>query len=89
MGDIGIQATTGRGPAGEKQQAYDILLRGGLGPQAAIGRPVARRVPSEELEAYVERLVAAYLAARRDGETFQDFCRARSDEELLAIMEGR
>ena len=54
----------------------DLLdLRGGLGENAEIGRPVLRRVPTEEAPAYVERLVAAYLAERAEGESFQSFAK--------------
>jgi len=88
VGDIGIQGTTIQTPAG-KIQAYDVLLRGSLGGEPAIGRPVARRVPSAELDAYVERLVAAYLRQRQPGQTMAQFCAGYTDEELLAIMEGR
>ena len=65
---------------GKRRQAYDVFLRGGLGPQAAIARPVFRRVPTEELDETVERLVAGWLAARADGETFRAFCDRTSDE---------
>ncbi len=68
-GDIGLQGTTGRGPNGEPLEAFDIILRGGLGKDAAIGKPILRRVPSALVEDYVSRLVAGYSAApvaRRD-----------------------
>ncbi|MGH9338042.1 MAG: nitrite/sulfite reductase [Acidobacteriota bacterium] len=87
VGDIGIQGTTVR-KDGEKSQAYDIFLRGGLGARANIGRQVARRVPTDNLDIFVEGLVASYLQQRQDGETFQEFCLARSDEQLLESMQG-
>ena len=73
---------------GQRRQAYDIFLRGGLGPQAAIARPVFRRVPTEELDVTVDRLIAGWLAARGPGEDFRDFCDRVSDEEL-GILAGR
>lgn len=88
VGDIGIQGTTARDERGEKIPAYDILLRGGLGPEAAIARPVARRVPAPLLVQHVERLVEAYLAGRRPGETPQSFFRRHADEDLQALMAG-
>ena len=87
IGDIGFQGTTKRGEDG-KIQAYDIFLRGGVGQNAAIGRPVLRRVSTDDLDLYVERLVDAYLKNRREGESLQAFCAAREDDELIAIMEG-
>jgi ferredoxin-nitrite reductase len=88
--DIGLQGTTARGDqAGhDKLEAYEVYLRGGLGENAEIGRPLLRRVPSEEAPRYVERLVAAYLSERSDGETFQLFAKRKSDEELVAIASG-
>ena len=40
-------------------------------PEAAIGRPVFRRVPTEELDVTVDRLIAGWLAARGPGEDFR------------------
>lgn len=84
-GDIGLQGTTGRGTTGEKLEAFDIILRGGLGAEAAIGKPVLRRVPSAEVALYLERLVRTYLTQRQPGESFKAFCDRHSDEELQAI----
>ena len=88
VGDLGFQGTTVRDEAGKRRQAYDVFLRGGLGPQAAIARPVFRRVPTEELDETVERLVGGWLAARVEGEDFRTFCDRTSDEEL-GILVGR
>lgn len=88
--DIGLQGTTARGDADSgKLEAYEIYLRGGLGEHAAIGRALLRRVPAEEAGAYVERLVAAYLAERVPDEDFQAFAQRKSDEELVAIATGQ
>jgi ferredoxin-nitrite reductase len=88
VGDLGFQGTTLRDEAGRRRQAYDVFLRGGLGPDAAIARPVFRRVPTEELDETVERLVDGWLAGRAGGEGFRAFCDRTSDEEL-GILAGR
>jgi sulfite reductase beta subunit-like hemoprotein len=88
VGDLGFQGTTVRDEQGRRRQAYDVFLRGGLGPRAAIARPVFRRVPTEELDQTVERLVGGWLAARGEGEDFRAFCDRTSDEEL-GILVGR
>jgi sulfite reductase beta subunit-like hemoprotein len=88
VADIGFQGTTVRDERGRRRQAYDIFLRGGLGSRAAIARPVFRRVPTEELDVTVERLVSSWLTARWDGEDFRAFCDRMSDEEL-GIVVGR
>jgi ferredoxin-nitrite reductase len=82
VGDIGFQGTTSRDEGGKRRQAYDIFLRGGLGPEAEIGRSLFRRVPSDELNGAVEGLVAGWLGGRSDGESFSAFTRRASDEEL-------
>ena len=68
-----------------RRQAYDIFVRGGLGLDAAIGRPLFRRVPTEELDAAVEGLVGGWLEGRRDGESFAAFATRLTDDELGAL----
>ena len=86
VGDLGFQGTTVRDEQGKRRQAYDVFLRGGLGPQAAIARPVFRRVPTEELDETVTQLVSGWLSARTQGETFRAFCDRTSDQQLGALV---
>jgi len=90
VGDIGLQGTTARSPQGEKMEAYDIFLGGGLGANALIGKAVGRRVPADQVKDYLERLIRAYQVQRRGGgaESFQEFCLQRTDAQLKTIMEG-
>jgi len=85
VGDLGFQGTTVRDENGKRRQAYDVFLRGGLGPGAAIARPVFRRVPTEELDATVENLVGGWLTARQPDESFRAFCDRSTDDELGAL----
>jgi sulfite reductase beta subunit-like hemoprotein len=85
VGDLGFQGTTVRDEQGQRRQAYDVFLRGGLGPASAIARPVFRRVPTEELDGTVDRLVEGWLAGRGPGEDFREFCDRTSDEELGSL----
>jgi ferredoxin-nitrite reductase len=82
VADLGFQGTTARDEGGERRQAYDIFVRGGLGPNAEIGRPLFRRVPTDELDAPVEGLISGWLAGRSEGEAFSTFARRLSDDEL-------
>jgi sulfite reductase beta subunit-like hemoprotein len=85
IGDLGFQGTTGKDDDGRRLSAYDIFVRGSLAPSPTIGRPLFRRVASERLEAAVEGLVRGWLEGRLEGETFTDFQRRSSDEELGAL----
>jgi len=82
IADLGFQGTTARDDEGRRRQAYDIFVRGGLGPDAAIGRPLFRRVVSEELDAAVAGLIQGWLKGRQEGESFTTFSRRLSDDEL-------
>ena len=85
VGDIGFQGSTVRDESGKRRQAYEVYLRGGLGADAAIGRALLRRVPTDELDGVVEGLVAGWLDARRPDESFRAFCDRLSDAELGAL----
>jgi ferredoxin-nitrite reductase len=85
VGDLGFQATTGKDEAGNRIAAYDVFVRGGVGPKPAIGGSLFRRVPSERLEPAVEGLVRGWLEGRGEGETFTEFQRRLSDDELGAL----
>ena len=94
VADIGLQGSTlrTRGETGEslgKIEAYEMYLRGSLGEEAAIGRPIVRRVPHTDAKYYVERLVGAYLQDRLPEESFKDFADRKSDEELIATASNR
>ena len=85
VGDLGFQGTTGKDDGGRRLSAYDIFVRGSLGPQPAVGGSLFRRIASERLEPAVEGLVRGWIDGRDDGETFTDFQRRLSDEELGAL----
>jgi ferredoxin-nitrite reductase len=82
VGDLGFQATTGKDAEGNRQSAYDIFVRGSLGPTPEIGRSLFRRVASEQLEPAVEGIVRGWIAQREENESFTDFQRRLSDDEL-------
>jgi ferredoxin-nitrite reductase len=94
IGDIGLQGTTlrERGPNGERIHGYDLFLRGGLGREAAIGRPVLKRVPGTEVHRVIENLIRAWLDGRRrsqnsEAESLQQFFARHADEELIAMVQ--
>ncbi|HET7567433.1 MAG TPA: nitrite/sulfite reductase [Gaiellaceae bacterium] len=85
VGDLGFQATTGKDADGGRVAAYDVFVRGGLGPGAAVGTSLFRRVPSELLEPAVAGLVRGWLDGRAEGESFAAFQRRLGDDELAAL----
>jgi len=85
VGDIGFQGTTARDEGGARRQAYDIFVRGSLGPAPEIGRPLFRRVPTDELDTAVEGLIQGWLDKRVPGESFVSFARRSNDDELGAL----
>ena len=94
VADIGLQGSTLRtrdvdGASLGKIEAYEIYLRGSLGEDAAIGRPLVRRVPHDEARFYVERLVGDYLRRRLPEETFRQYADRQSDEHLIATASNR
>jgi ferredoxin-nitrite reductase len=82
VGDLGFQGTTSRDEGGVRRQAYDIFVRGSLGPKPQIGRSLFRRVPTDELDAAVAGLIAGWIERRDPEESFLSFTRRASDEEL-------
>ncbi len=83
IADLGFQGTTARDADGKRVQAYDIFVRGGLAPDAQIGKALFRRVPSGGLDAAVAGLIQGWLDGRSgEDESFPAFARRQSDEEL-------
>jgi ferredoxin-nitrite reductase len=88
VGDVGLMGTTSREVAaeGESRQAYDLFLRGGVGPLQAIGRPLVRRVPTARVEQALDGLIGAWLDGRAtDDESFRDFCIRTPDDDLVSF----
>jgi sulfite reductase (ferredoxin) len=59
-----------------------------VGAQQATARPVGYRTAATEVPAAIERLLRVYLAERREGDNFRQFCAARSDAEIRTILAG-
>jgi ferredoxin-nitrite reductase len=89
VGDIGLMGTTSRTELGTKVEAYDIILHGSRGKGAAVGRPIARRIPTSQLRFALERLVRAFRTEAEGTDlNFHQFCQQHTDAELQAILAG-
>jgi ferredoxin-nitrite reductase len=89
VGDIGLMGTTAREAVDGERQAYDVFLRGGVGLEEAVARPLIRRVAFPRVEAVLDALIGAWLDGRSDGESFRDFCIRTPDEDLRALATGQ
>jgi ferredoxin-nitrite reductase len=69
-------------------EGYHILVGGGFGPNAALGRELYRDVVAEDAPGVVARILKAYLAHRASGEeTFLTFSRRHEIDALKAMTE--
>jgi sulfite reductase (ferredoxin) len=87
IADIGIEGKKIKAE-GRLVDAYYFCVGGGVGEHQAVARPVGYRVPASEVPAAIERLLRAYLAERREGESFRRFCARHGDDELRAFLAG-
>jgi ferredoxin-nitrite reductase len=92
VGDIGLQGTTTTDKStGVRTEAYNLRVRGRLGAGAAIGVPLLRRIPADDIDEVVCRLVGAWVDAKRVAGapiSFGDFLARYDDDELRAICNG-
>jgi ferredoxin-nitrite reductase len=88
VGDVGLMGTTARETVDGTRQAYDLFLRGGVGPEQAVGRPLVRRVPTSRVPETLDRLLGAWLEKRTEEESFRDFTIRTTDEDLQLIASG-
>ena len=69
-------------------EGYHILIGGGFGPQAAIGRELFRDVTADDAPATVARILKAYLVHRAGpDESFLAFARRHEIEEFRAMTQ--
>src|SRR5580704_16622002 len=69
-------------------EGYHILVGGGFGPHAAIGRELYRDIVAEDAPRTVERILKTYIAHRASPEeSFLAFARRHDTEALKAMTE--
>jgi sulfite reductase (ferredoxin) len=87
IADIGLEGKKLK-VDGRLVDAYYFCVGGAVGKHAATARPIGYRVAAREVPASIERLLRAFLAERRPEEIFREFCAARTDDELRALLAG-
>ena len=66
---------------------YTILVGGGFGSEAGLGREIFREVKAEDAPVHVERLLKTWLAHRAaPDESFAAFTRRHDIEQLTAMV---
>jgi ferredoxin-nitrite reductase len=89
VSEIGLLACKVQADAdGDAVEGYHVLIGGGFGPQAALGREIYRDVKAEDAPQTIERILKAYLknrAARE--ESFIAFARRHEIDALKAMAE--
>jgi ferredoxin-nitrite reductase len=86
VGDIGLLATKVDLGGDAEAEGYHLIVGGGSGDAAALGREICRDIPADELPRRLEKGLGAYLAKRGPGESFHAFANHRSVEELAALF---
>ncbi len=87
IGDIGlIGAKVTINEEGDQVEGYDIVVGGGFGDQAKIGREVFKGVKAEEAPARVEALLRAWLDGREGAESFHAYANRLDDGTLKAAV---
>ncbi|HXD46889.1 MAG TPA: NirA family protein [Pseudolabrys sp.] len=70
-------------------EGYHVLIGGGFGPNAAIGRALYRDVTADETPRTVERILKAYLAHRAaPDESFLSFTRRHEIDALKGMIDA-
>jgi ferredoxin-nitrite reductase len=85
IADIGLLgAKVERGE--DMVEGYDLHVGGGAGAQQAIGRLIRPAVAADDLPPLVLSLLQTWMAERADGESFQAWSAAKSDDALAAMV---
>ena len=85
VGDIGL---LGIKVGDDMVEGYTIFVGGGAGSERSLARELYPNVPMADVPARLERMLAAYLARRRDaGESFHEFTARQSGDELKRLFD--
>ncbi len=87
IGDIGMVGTRVKNAAGESEDGYNIVLGGGVDDTQAIATEVWKSVPATEMPALIEQLLVAYLRERDGEESFIDFTRRHSADQIAELCD--
>ncbi len=87
IGDIGLLSTKvdlgdEDDDDSEEVEGFDIVVGGGWGEKATIGRELYEGITAERTPGVIERMLSVYLERRAAAETFADFANRHELDEL-------
>jgi sulfite reductase (ferredoxin) len=88
IADIGIEGKKIK-VGSQMVDAYYFFVGGAVGKHQAAARPIGYRIAATEVPAAIEQLLRGYLAERRDGENFRQFCARHTEDELRQLLAGQ
>jgi ferredoxin-nitrite reductase len=88
VGDIGLLACkVAAAPDGDDQvEGYHVLVGGGFGPDAGLGRELFKDVRASDVPRTIEKMLSGYLAHREGKENFLAFSRRHEVETLRELF---
>lgn len=85
VGDIGLTGLSLKGENGQFEPHYSMLIGGGLGEDAALGKRVSGRFPADEVPKVIAALADCYRRERGKGERFGAFVDRVGTDRLTEI----
>jgi ferredoxin-nitrite reductase len=85
VGDIGLLGVK-VAQGDDMIEGYTVVVGGGAGGERNLAREVARDVPFADVADRLEALLRTYLARRHGSESFQEFAKRHSIEELRTMF---
>jgi ferredoxin-nitrite reductase len=87
IGDIGMMGTRVKTADGSSTDGFNIVLGGGVDDTQAIAKEVWKSVSAAEMPALIEQLLVVYLRDRNEGETFAQFTKRHTAEQLVDLCD--
>ena len=84
IGDIGLLGTKVNGAEG-----YQVVIGGGSDQDRGLARELIASIPFSDLPPILEKLFASYLERRDPQESFLDFSRRHSIQDLQSLCDSR
>jgi len=87
IADIGLEGKKIK-KDGKLVDAFYFCVGGAVGKYARTARPLGYRAAADEVPAAIERMLRAYLSARKEGEDLRSYFARTDDDSLRAQLAG-